>query len=682
MTTAIVQARMGSTRLPGKVLEDIAGRPMLWHVVHRVRAAGLVDEVVVATSTSDEDDPVEAFCEEHGIPCFRGSEEDVLDRFHRAAERHGADPVVRITGDCPLSDPRVIDRVVRAYHDLDADYVTNVLPYTYPDGLDVEVFSFAALETAAKEATTRRDREHVTPFIRNDDRFAVANVEAEVDLSREGHRWTVDHPEDLSFVRRVYELAGEELFGMETVLAILEEHPEVRDMNRDIVRNEGAYLSFTKEPPVPPKARKLDRSMHLLEAAAERIPSASQTFSKRPKQYVRGVTPVFVERAEGCRVFDVDGNAYLDYPMALGPVVLGHCHPHVTRAVQEQLGKGTTFSLPHPLEVEVADLLAEIIPCAEMVRFGKNGSDATSGAVRVARAFTSRDVVAVCGYHGWQDWYVASTSRNAGVPKTVQRLTVKFHYNDLDSLRQVFEEHPDEVAAVVMEPVGVTDPKEGFLEGVRDLTHEHGALLVFDEIVTGFRLALGGAQEHYGVEPDLACFGKAMANGYPLSSVVGRRDVMELFDEVFFSFTFGGEALSLAACKATIGFMQEHDVVAHLWEQGKRLKDGTNVLARHYGIDDHVRCVGLPPRTALKFVDTSGSEWIELKSLFIQECVKRGVLVAGSHLVSHSHGAAEIDETLRVYRTVFEILSAAIEAQDVAQRLEGPPVEPVFRSVE
>jgi glutamate-1-semialdehyde 2,1-aminomutase/spore coat polysaccharide biosynthesis protein SpsF len=365
--------------------------------------------------------------------------------------------------------------------------------------------------------------------------------------------------------------------------------------------------------------------------------------------------------------------------MALGPVILGHNYSAVTEAVMRQIQDGTIFSLPHPLEIDVSELLVEIIPCAEMVRFGKNGSDATSGAVRLARAYTGRDIIACCGYHGWQDWYIGTTTRNRGVPKATQELTVPFDYNDIKSLKQIFAGHPGRVAAVIMEPVGVVEPENGFLQQVRDLARREKALLIFDEIITGFRLALAGAQQYFGVTPDLACFGKAMANGYPIAAVVGRREFMQLFDEVFFSFTFGGEVVSLAAALATIKEIREKNVIVHLWEQGQKLKDGYNALAREFEVDQYTECIGLPPHTVMTFKDEAKKEWLVLKSLFQQECLKRGVLFSGAHNVCYSHSNADIDHTLRVYRTAMEILAEAIKSGDAALRLEGGPVEPVFR---
>ncbi|MBI9074769.1 MAG: aminotransferase class III-fold pyridoxal phosphate-dependent enzyme [Desulfatibacillum sp.] len=679
MILGIIQARMGSTRLPGKVLADIGGRPMLMHVVDRLQRATLVNKVMVATSQESGDDPLAALCIKQGIACYRGSETDVLDRFYKAARQYKARAVVRVTGDCPCLDPGVVDRVVEAFQKSGCDYAANILVYTYPDGLDVEVFSMQALETAWKMARLPADREHVTPYMRTSEAFSRVNVENEHKLPFKELRLTVDEPKDLEFVRELYVRLGDSGFGLAQVLDLLQKEPQLMDINAGNIRNEGFYKSLFKEDPMPGKKLVLEQSMAMLAKAEKLIPSASQTFSKCSTQFVRGAAPVFLQKGSGSHVWDVDGNEYIDFPMALGPVILGHNYPAVTQAAIDQARDGIVFSLPHPLEVEVAQLLVDIIPCAEMVRFGKNGSDVTSGAVRVARAYTKRDMIAFCGYHGWQDWYIGTTTRNRGVPEATAALTKGFTYNNLDSLKSLFEKYPGKIAAVIMEPVGLIPPIEDFLQGVKNLAHENGALLIFDEVITGFRLALGGAQEYFGVLPDLACVGKAMANGFPISAVVGRAPVMELFDEIFFSFTFGGETVSLAAAKATINELMDPKVYLHLWELGQILKDGVTVLANEFKLQDHIKCQGLDPRTLVSFTDKNGEESLVLKSLFQQECLKRGVLFSGGQNICYSHSYGDIEHTLRAYRAAMEILADAIIKDDVASRLEGKPVEAVFR---
>jgi glutamate-1-semialdehyde-2,1-aminomutase len=684
---AVVQARMGSTRLPGKVLKPLAGRPMLWHVLTRALAAKSVDEVVLATTDAPEDRALEPTARALGVRVVYGHPTDVLDRFRLAAQASGADAIVRVTADCPFLDPEIVDACVELFKKSGAAYASNAIKRTFPDGLDVEVFSSAALETAWKEAALPSEREHVTPFIwKNPARFPAAELTRETDLS--ALRWCVDNPEDLLLAQAVCEELGRggRLFGCRELLQFIQGRPDLAALNAGIDCNEGYAKSLkedqaaAKRSPAMRAAQKtnLAESLKLMKKAESLIPGISQTFSKAPNQFVRGVTPVYIERAEGCRMWDVDGNEYVDFPLALGPIILGHKDPDVDAAVRAQLDKGTIFSLPHRLEVEVAELLTKTVPCAEMVRFGKNGSDATAGAVRIARAFTGREIVACCGYHGWQDWYVGTTTRNEGVPKAVRELTKTFEYNDAASLEKLFAQNPGKIACVILEAVGVVEPQPGFLKAVAEIARKNGAILIFDEVVTGFRLALGGAQEHFGVTPDLACFAKAMANGYPVSAVAGRKDLMRKFEDVFFSFTFGGEALSLAAAKATIAKLKSHKVIPHLWRQGQKIKDAFNADSRRLGIAQ-VDCIGLAPHTVVRFRDAAGADSLAMRSLFQQELIKRGILFLTGYNICFAHDDETIAAAIRANREALEILAAAVKAGDVEKRLEGPSVEAVFR---
>jgi glutamate-1-semialdehyde aminotransferase/NAD(P)-dependent dehydrogenase (short-subunit alcohol dehydrogenase family) len=412
------------------------------------------------------------------------------------------------------------------------------------------------------------------------------------------------------------------------------------------------------------------------ERARGLIPAGTQTLAKGPGQFVAGVAPKYLRRGRGCHVWDVDGNEYLDMSMAVGPLILGYAYPAVDGAIKRQLEDGITFSLMHPLEVELAERLRECVPCAESVRFSKTGADVTSAAVRVARAVTGRSRVLCCGYHGWHDWYVAVTDRARGVPPPVRDLSYTFDYNHLDSLDAALDRH---VACVILEPVVFEEPKAGFLQGVRDRCTANGSILVFDEMWTGFRLALGGAQAHYGVTPDLATFSKAIANGMPLSVLAGRADLMAVLErEVFFFTTFGGEALSLAAALATLHELDARQVPAYLAEQGSRVKEGYSRIARELGMEGYTRCVGPAARSLVVF-DRSAGEPLELKSLLQQELLKRGVLWSGTNTLSFSHREDDLAYLLTAYREALAVVGEAVEQGRVRQALRGAPVEPVFR---
>lgn len=417
----------------------------------------------------------------------------------------------------------------------------------------------------------------------------------------------------------------------------------------------------------------------LLERALRTIPLGSQTFSKSKTQLPYGVSPFFVERAEGSRFWDVDGNEYIDFGNALACVTLGYRDPDVDSAVRRQMESGVTFSLPHRLEMEVAELCVDMIPCAEMVRFAKNGTDATSGAVRVARAYTGRERIAACGYHGWQDWYIGSTTRDLGVPRAVKELTHTFVYNDIGSLRRLFEEHPGEFAGVILEPMNVVYPHNGYLEEVQSLTQRHGALLIFDETITGFRVEMGGAQQLFGVTPDLATFGKGIANGYPLSALVGKAEYMNIVEKIFFSGTFGGETLSLAAAKAVLEKLRREPVLQTLKARGGRLLRGVSQMISDLAIPDVVGVSGHPSWSFLLFKDAPPFTSWEIKTFFMQEMFKRGIFTIGAQTLSYAHSEQDIDTLLSCYREVFGAIKEGVTQGTLKQRLECEPLIPLFK---
>ncbi len=423
-----------------------------------------------------------------------------------------------------------------------------------------------------------------------------------------------------------------------------------------------------------PSIRKSDE---LYNKAVNLIPSVTQTLAKGPQQNVNGIAPKYLQRGKGSHVWDVDGNEYIDFNMGIGPLSLGYAYNKVDEAIKKQLEEGITFSLMHPLEVEVAEMIHEIIPNAESIRYSKTGADVTSAAVRVARAFTGRNKVLCCGYHGWHDWYISVTDRNKGIPDLVQDFTFTFNYNDIQSLRDSID---DDTAAVILEPFVFEAPKDNFLQELRDICTKNGSLLIFDEMWTGFRIALGGAQEYFNVKADLATFSKAIANGMPIAVLTGRKDVMKVLEkDVFFYTTFGGEALSLAAAKATMNELKDKNVSEYLKQKGKILKDGYNKIADELRMT-YTKCIGYECRSLMTF-DASAGNPLEMKSLVQQEMIKRGILWGGFHNMSFSHSDEDIEYTLTVYKEVLPILKKAVEENNVKEYLKGEPVEPVFRKV-
>lgn len=637
-TVAVIQARLGSTRLPGKVLKHLDGITVLERVVTAVEQATGIDEVYVATTTSPKDGDIAGFCHRNGIKWMRGSEEDVLSRFMDAAKVSDADVLLRLTADCPFLDPKVISEIVALRKAMDVDYCSNIDPATWPDGLDTECFTRRALEVAHKEATRPSDRDCVTRYIsRNRYLFKAANLTCPLpNMDRE--RWVLDAQEDYEFC---VQIAARVKFWPPSyldILAILEKEPELRKLNRHLTRNERFYEGISTEPVLP---RTYEGSKRLLKRAEARIPLGAQTFSKSKFQYPDG-SPLFVSHGDGAYIYDVDGNDYVDLVSALLPNILGYRDVDVDRAVRNQLDRGISLSLSTDLEAQLAERLCQIIPCAEMVRFGKTGSDVTTAAVRLARRHTNKQVILSAGYHGWHGWSISQDGMRAGgVPYQVKGLVHTLDYGDFEQVTNLLA-NIESVAAIIVEPE--TNPD--YLKHLRKECNRTGTVLIFDEVITGFRWHIGGAQTYWNVTPDLACFGKAMGNGLPISALVGKRDIMKKLsppDNIFFSGTFFGECLSLAGAIATIDKLQRENVVDQLHRQASALAIGVHDKIRSLGLSSEISLDGPMFFPRLKISDNN------LKEIFIREMAAQGVLIIASHNLTFAHKEPQIKRILTAY---------------------------------
>ncbi len=411
-------------------------------------------------------------------------------------------------------------------------------------------------------------------------------------------------------------------------------------------------------------------SLAQLKRAEAVIPLGAQTVSKSRLTLPPGIAPQFGNRVEGCRIWDIDGNEYVDLISGLAAINIGYGDPEISAAVAAQVPLGVTISLTHPIEAEVAELIVDLVPSAEMVRFGKNGSDATSAAIRVARGYTGLDHVVVCGYHGWHDWYIGTMpSRNLGVPEDVAALAHSVPFNDLDAMEAALQANP--TAAIIMEIMTVEWPAPGYLEGVRELATKYGALLVFDEMITGFRFANGGAQELFGVTPDLSTFGKGMANGFPISAIVGKREYMMVLEKAFFTGTFGGELLSLTAAKVVLERIKNTDVIARISAKGERLTERVNEVIQAAGAQDVVSLQGHPTWMFLVWNPELGDQLADLKILFMQEMCRRGVLMIATHNVMDAHDEESFETICSAYAETLPIILEAIAANDAHERLDA-----------
>ena len=684
---AIIQARTSSSRLPGKVLLPILDRPMILHQLERVSRCCQLDRIVVATSTDFSDDDLVKVVVNAGFSVFRGDLNDVLARFQACALEEQATIVVRLTGDCPLSDPALIDELIEVFKSGDWDYLANCADgnqLSVPDGFDVEVFRAQLLERAGAEARLPSEREHVTPWLRS----AAADLQwghFRHQPIRPYYRVTVDDPVDLEVVRSIFnELhSSDPAFGVDAVVSYLDRNPELASRNLATVRNEGLLKSLAEDAALltaNTKMDKTDEGQKLWRRAKRVIPGGNMLLSKRAEMFLPEKWPAYFSRAKGCRVWDLDGRELIDMSiMGIGTNILGYGHPEVDGAVAATVAAGNMSSLNCPEEVWLAERLVAMHPWAEMARFARSGGEANAIAIRIARAATDRDTVAICGYHGWHDWYLATNLHKDsgleehllpglepnGVPKALNGSVQPFSFNRLDQLEAIAASH--DLAAVMMEVQRSTPPDPGFLDSVRKLCSRKGIVLIFDECSSGFRETFGGLHLKYGVEPDMAMFGKALGNGYAITATIGRRAVMEAAQSTFISSTFWTERIGPTAALKTLEVM-EHE---RSWEQitatGVQLRQSWQDLADRHGLA--ISHNGLPALTGFAFKSPKA---LEYKTLITQEMLKRGYLAATSCYVSLAHTPEVINPYLEALDDVFDLIGECEAGRPVDELLEGP----------
>jgi glutamate-1-semialdehyde 2,1-aminomutase len=661
---AIIQARMGSMRFPNKVMRPICGTPMIGLLLERLAKAKRIDQLVLATSEDQRNEPLSKYVRELGYVVYQGSEDDVLDRYYRAAKEAKADTVVRITGDCPLIDPALVDAVIARFLDSGVDYASNISPPTYPDGLDTEVFSFQALESAWKQAKVPQQREHVTPFVRESGQFSQVNVGNAKDHSSE--RWSVDEPQDFEVVQKVFEhFHPRRDFSWLEVMALRNEHPEWFMSNQHLIRNEGLNLGIGQK---------------LWKRAKQVIPGGNMLLSKRAEMFLPDQWPSYFSKAKGCKVWDLDGKEYIDMSiMGIGTNILGYGQPEVDEAVRQTIAAGNMSTFNCPEEVYLAERLVELHPWAHMVRFARSGGEANAVAIRIARAASGKDKVAFCGYHGWHDWYLAANLGDEqnlaghllpglepkGVPQNLRGSVLPFSYNNFQELEALVHNH--DIGVIKMEVSRSMGPENGFLEKVRKLATDKDIVLIFDECTSGFRQTFGGLHKLYGVEPDMAMFGKALGNGYAITATIGRRAVMEAAQSTFISSTFWTERIGPTAALKTLEVMERVKSWDTITLTGLSIRQGWQQLADKHGLKiDHW---GLPALTGFSFQSPNA---LAYKTLITQEMLAKGYLAGNSVYVCIEHTPAVVADFFAALDPIFSLVKECEDGRDVTSLLKGP----------
>jgi glutamate-1-semialdehyde aminotransferase/spore coat polysaccharide biosynthesis protein SpsF (cytidylyltransferase family) len=662
---AIIQARYNSTRFPGKVVKKINNKSILEILIRRLSKSKYISKIIVACSNNQNDKAIVDICKILGINFFIGSEDDVLDRFYNAAKKYKGMNVARITADCPLVDFKIVDDVIRNFFLKNVDYASNINPPTFPDGLDVEVFKFNALKEAYSKAKKPAEREHLTTFIINSNKFKKFNLENSIDYST--LRLTLDEKKDFILIEKIIKNFKNDLyFTFNNIIDFYKKNKKIFSINSHLKRNEGYNLNIGQK---------------MWKRAKNVIPSGTMLFSKNPDLFLPKFWPAYFEKTKGCNVWDLQGKKYLDLSMmGVGTNILGYSRKEVDDAVREIVDKGNMSTLNSKEEIFLAEKLVQMHPWAKKVRFTRTGGEAAAIAVRIARAATGKDKVAICGYHGWHDWYLSANLSNSqnldshlmrnlpikGVQKNLKNSVFVFDYNNFEQLKKIISQN--NIGTVVMEVSRNEPPKKNFLENVRKLTQNKNIVLIFDECTSGFRETFGGLHLKYKVNPDIATFGKALGNGYAINAVIGTEAVMNYANSTFISSTFWTERIGSAAALKALEIMEKIKSWKVISNLGTKVKTNWISLAKNYKIKIKVQGLNALPR-----FDFENMNNLYYKTLISQEFLKKNILASNSIYICTEHSIKIFDNYFNILDSIFCKINKSIEDKiDPKKLLNGP----------
>ena len=661
---AIIQARMGSTRLPGKVMMDLSGKPVIEHIFSRLASSKHISKIILATSEKENDDVLAKFVESIGYEVYRSSENNVLERFYKAANFYSADAIVRITGDCPMIDAGIIDSVIDKFKRENYDYVSNTNPPTFPDGLDVEIFTIDALNESYTSAKNINEFEHVTPYIRENQNFRKANFSADSDYS--DLRLTLDESADFKVIARIFKhFYPKNNFSWLEVLKLFETNPKIFYENSSIHRNMGSLMN---------------NGQKLWTRAKEVIPGGNMLLSKRPEMFLPDQWPSYFSKAKGCYVWDLDNKKLTDMSiMGIGTNILGYGNSEVDEAVISTVNKGNMSTLNCPEEVYLAEKMISMHKWSDMARFARSGGEANAIAIRIARAFTGKDNVAICGYHGWHDWYLSANLSNNkeldghllpglqpnGVPRGLLNTVFPFSYNNIKELEEIIA--TKQIGVIKMEVSRNEGPQNNFLNEVRRLASENNIVLIFDECTSGFRESFGGLHLKYDVEPDIAMFGKALGNGYAITAILGRKEVMQSAQSSFISSTFWTERIGPTAALKTLEVMEKTKSWEFITSQGNKIKKRWSEIAKENNLD--IKLWGLDALAGFTILSENS---LKYKTYITQEMLKENFLASNSVYVSVAHNDEIIDSYFEKLEPIFKTISQCEDNRNIDDLIESP----------
>ncbi|MCT4665390.1 MAG: aminotransferase class III-fold pyridoxal phosphate-dependent enzyme [Flavobacteriales bacterium] len=675
---AVTQARIGSTRFPEKILQEVQNVSLLELHLKRILKSKRIDKLKIATTNEEKVSEILDIGKKVGVETYQGDLYNVLDRFYQCLKGENPDYVVRLTSDCPIIDAELIDKVIDFTIENDLDYGSNALEEVYPDGQDVEVFKYSALVKAWEESTLESEKEHVTPFIyNNSSHYGKTLFKSDAYLSEVNYnhvRLTVDTPEDLVVVEKLIEQLGLDA-GWQEYTNLYLESKNISSLNDTIIRNEGYLKSLKKDTMTHGKGQELYKKAKTL------IPGGTMLLSKRPEMFLPERWPSYYSKAQGCNIWDLDGNKFTDVSiMGIGTNILGYGNEAIDNVVRNVVNTGNMSTLSCPEEVYLAEELMEMNPWADMVRFARTGGEANAIAIRIARAASGKDKVAICGYHGWHDWYLSTNLGNneglnehllpglnpAGVPSHLKGSVYPFLYNDYEELENLVKSQ--DIGVIKMEVQRNEPPKEGYLEKVRKLATDNNIVLIFDECTSGFRETYGPLFKKYNVMPDMTVFGKTIANGYALTAVVGRREVMEAAQDTFISSTFWTERIGPAAALKTLEVMRGEKPWEYITEIGGYVKNKWVKMAEENKLD--MISFGLNSLAGFAFTSKNS---LKYKTLITQEMLKKNYLASTLLYSSTAHTKEIVDQYLHELNEVFRVIAECEKgSRNIDELLEGP----------
>ena len=649
---AIIQARYNSTRFPGKVVKKINNKTILEILIRRLSKSKHISKIIVACSNNRNDKAIVTICKKLGVNYFIGSENDVLDRFYNAAKKYKGINIVRITADCPLIDPKIVDDVISNFFLKNVDYSSNTNPPTFPDGLDVEVFKFSVLKAAYMNAKKSEEREHVTPFIINNKKFKKFNLKNSIDYS--SLRLTLDEKEDFILIAKIIKYFKNNLnFTFKNILNLYKKKNFFL-INSHLARNEGYNLNAGQK---------------MWKRAKNIIPGGTMLFSKNPDLFLPKFWPAYFEKTKGFNVWDLEGRKYSDFSMmGVGTNILGYSRKEVDDAVRKVIDKGNMSTLNSKEEILLAEKLIDLHPWAGKVRFARTGGEAAAIAVRIARAVTGKDKIAICGYHGWHDWYLSANLSDyqnlnlhlmknlpiQGVQKNLKNSAFVFDYNNFDQLKKIVSQN--NIGTVIMEVSRNEPPKKNFLENVRKLTKNKNIVLIFDECTSGFRETFGGLHLKYKINPDIATFGKALGNGYAVNAVIGTDSIMNYANSTFISSTFWTERIGSAAGLKTLEIMENIKSWEIISSLGKIIKANWESLSRNNGIKLKIGGLNALPR-----FDFENKNNLYYKTFISQEFLKNKILASNSIYLCTEHNMKVLDNYFNILDSIFFKINKSIK---------------------